>query len=367
MKDNIDFSKALDSGIVRHRELYVEIFKVLPNYYQYYKDDLKMDTNFLTLEKCKEIFGDDIDVKTIRYNRIFNTSRVDVPDMTEWDSSTQSYKIKNYPTVLVINYTESYIIEIDYNSCTIYYNDINPEIIINKIIESVPAQPIISKTATIDLVAFDNGYYTINSKIKRTEIDLNTHYNDDFLPVYDDTIKFLNEQESGLIIFHGEKGSGKTTMLRYLMSHTDKKYLLVTNAVASHMAEPEFISFMMEHKDSIFILEDCEQILMARESNRFGGAIANILNMSDGLMSDIFNIKFICTFNTDIKNVDEALLRPGRCFVKYEFKALSEEKTKNLLHSIGKDVENPGEMTLAQIYNYSESETKDKPKKKIGF
>lgn len=145
MKDNIDFSKALDSGIVRHRELYVEIFKVLPNYYQYYKDELKMDTNFLTLEKCKEIFGDDIDVKTIRYNRIFNTSRVDIPDMTEWDSSTQSYKIKNYPTVLVINYTESYIIEIDYNSCTIYYNDINPETIINKIIESVPAQPIISK------------------------------------------------------------------------------------------------------------------------------------------------------------------------------------------------------------------------------
>lgn len=150
------------------------------------------------------------------------------------------------------------------------------------------------------------------------------------------------------------------------MSHTDKKYILVTNAIAAHMAEPEFIAFMMENKDSIFILEDCEQILMAREENRFGGAIANILNMSDGLMSDIFNIKFICTFNTEIKNIDEALLRPGRCFVNYEFKALSKEKSSELLKSLGHDVNVSKEMTLAEIYNYN-PETIVSPKKKVGF
>ena len=45
----------------------------------------------------------------------------------------------------------------------------------------------------------------------------------------------------------------------------DKQFILVTNAIAAHMAEPEFIAFMMENKDSIFILEDCEQILMSEE------------------------------------------------------------------------------------------------------
>lgn len=134
------------------------------------------------------------------------------------------------------------------------------------------------------------------------------------------------------------------------------------------MGEPEFISFMMENKDSIFILEDCEQVLMAREENRFGGAIANILNMSDGLMSDIFNIKFICTFNTDVENIDEALLRPGRCFVNYEFKPLSADKSAKLLESLGHSIDKPRDMTLAQIYNYKpEENTSKQVSRKIGF
>jgi ATP-dependent 26S proteasome regulatory subunit len=83
-------------------------------------------------------------------------------------------------------------------------------------------------------------------------------------------------------------------------------------------------------------------------------------------MSDIFNIKFICTFNTDIKNIDEALLRPGRCFVNYEFKPLCAEKSSKLLENLGHKVDKSREMTLAEIYNYKEDDIVQKPKK-IGF
>jgi ATP-dependent 26S proteasome regulatory subunit len=105
---------------------------------------------------------------------------------------------------------------------------------------------------------------------------------------------------------------------------------------------------------------------MNREENRFGGAIANILNMSDGLMSDIFNVKFLCTFNTDIDNIDDALLRPGRCYNKYEFKELCEEKTAKLLNKQGHTPKVVKPMTLANIYNYN-PETEVETKKKIGF
>ena len=155
-------------------------------------------------------------------------------------------------------------------------------------------------------------------------------------------------------------------MIRHLITTFPKNYILVTNTLASHLASPEFISFMLDHRNSVFILEDCEQILMAREQN-ISNAIANILNMSDGLMSDIFNVKFICTFNADIDQIDNAILRKGRCFANYEFKPLCKEKTKALLEKQNIYIDNPEPMTLAEIYNYSDKDCIKQPTKKIGF
>ena len=71
--------------------------------------------------------------------------------------------------------------------------------------------------------------------------------------------------------------------------------------------------------------------------------------------------------NTDINNIDEALLRPGRCFVNYEFKPLEAEKASKLLESLGHKVDKPREMTLAEIYNYKEEDKLIQKPKKIGF
>ena len=155
-------------------------------------------------------------------------------------------------------------------------------------------------------------------------------------------------------------------MIRHLITTFPKNYVLVTNTLASHLASPEFISFMLDHRNSVFILEDCEQILMSREQT-VSGAIANILNMSDGLMSDIFNVKFICTFNADINKIDEAILRKGRCFANYEFKPLCKEKTKALLEKLNIHKDDPQPMTLAEIYNYNNEDCTQQSTKKIGF
>lgn len=355
-----------NNGVLRLEMLYVELFDHIPDVYLYYKEGLKFDTFYLTREKCKEIF-ENVEIRIVDQDKIYSTSKAEENDF-EWDENSNSFKKKNHPDVLIISHDKKWIMNIDDSTIRVLSYDFDYKGLVQSILEWMPQQQKQSKTASIDLVAYDNHYYTISSKIKRTEVDFDTHYNDDFKDAYKKTLSFLNEQESGLIVWHGEKGSGKTTAIRHLLTHTDKNYLLVTNSIAAHMAEPEFIAFMMENKDSVFILEDCEQILMAREENRFGGAIANILNMSDGLMSDIFNIKFICTFNTDIANIDEALLRPGRCFVNYEFKALNKDKSTALLQSLGHDVTSPKEHTLAEIYNYETLvKEKKKERKAIGF
>lgn len=355
---------AYNNGVLRLEMLYVELFNTIPDVYLYYKEGLKFDTYFLTREKCREIF-DNVDVRIVDQDKIYSTSKAEEDDF-DWDEHSNSFKKKDHPEVIIIQHSKKWILAIDDDTIRVLSHDFDYKGLVQSVLKWLPQQEKRSKTASIDLVAFDNNYYTINSKIKKTIVDFDTHYNDDIKDMYKDLLSFLNDRESGLAVIHGIAGTGKSFFIKHLLSSTDKQFILVTNAIAAHMAEPEFIAFMMENKDSIFILEDCEQILMSREENRFGGAISNILNMSDGLMSDIFNIKFICTFNTDIKNIDEALLRPGRCFVNYEFKPLEAEKASKLLESLGYKVDKPRDMTLAEIYNYKEETVIQKPKK-IGF
>lgn len=225
------------------------------------------------------------------------------------------------------------------------------------------------KEADLSLVYYNNkeGFKTLKSKVTITDINLNENYNDDLLPVHNKLLEFLKSRNTGVCLLRGEPGTGKSYYLRYLLTSCPNKYIFIPNSITSHLSSPDFLSFMMENKDSVFILEDCEQVLFSRELNPGNLGISGILNIADGLMSDVLNIKFICTFNTDINNIDKALLREGRCIINYEFTPLSIEKTEYLLNKLGKKVENCCEMTLAQIYNYNDQINSEITKKKIGF
>lgn len=278
--------------------------------------------------------------------------------------------VESSDKVVIVDHANKTIWEITSDSVQVTFADDYAEKDTNNfkaVVDQIPLKQEESSKRAIQLVASDNGYfYTIKSDIKDTTINLAENYNDGFEKVHEDILKFVEEKGTGLALLYGTRGSGKSSYLRHIISNTNKKYLLVTNAIAAHLAEPDFISFLLSQRDSIFILEDCEQILAERENNIFGGAIANILNMSDGLLSDIFNIKFICTFNTAIDKIDKALLRKGRCKINYEFKELAAKKVVELNKKYNLGIKTIQDMTLADIYNYTEDTTEKKPKK-IGF
>ena len=142
------------------------------------------------------------------------------------------------------------------------------------------------------------------------------------------------------------------------------------NSIALRLGDPDLTSFITDHTDSVFILEDCEQLLEDRGENVFNNSINTILNMADGLLSDVVNIKFICTFNAPINKIDPALLRKGRCVAKYEFGDLCEEKVKmlNQKYNLGHNEETLKAMTLAEVYNPDKPDYMEDVKSvKIGF
>ena len=197
-----------------------------------------------------------------------------------------------------------------------------------------------------------SGYSTTSLPLKdKVVINIRENYNDD-LP-YDKITDFLTSpNESGILCFHGVPGSGKTTFIRHLISNVKKDFIIVNESCLASMDDPSLLKQFIDHKNAIIILEDCERVLTERSQGN--GLIGTLLNLSDGILSDAFNLKFICTFNANIGNIDKALLRKGRMKVNYEFGKLCTEKSKALAEKLGKDIEVTEPMTLADIYNCDE-------------
>lgn len=200
-----------------------------------------------------------------------------------------------------------------------------------------------------------NGFELVDIPLKKVEMNIEENYNDDFLSKHERIVKFMEDEESGIVLLHGEKGTGKTSYIRYLANSFNKKFIFLSPEVAAQMSNPAFMKFLFKLKGGVLILEDCENLVAKRGTVMSNtNAVANILNISDGFLSDAFSLKIICTFNAPIGNIDEALTRKGRMKAQHEFKPLCATKAKVLLEKNGFKPEKEEDLTLAQIYYYND-------------
>ena len=228
----------------------------------------------------------------------------------------------------------------------------------------------LEKLNNLFIVTYSHNYFSLKqSQVNEPAIQIDRHYNDDFVPVAAEIENFLLEDnKSGLIILHGKQGTGKTTYIRHLINLGKKRMIYMSGDLVDKLSDPSFITFIRQQKNSIFIVEDCEELLSSRNGgNRMNAGLVNILNISDGLLSDELCIKFICTFNAPLKDIDEALLRKGRLAARYEFKDLTTDKINQLIKEESLDIpEQTHPMTLAEIYNY-EGMDFSQGRKRVGF
>jgi len=214
------------------------------------------------------------------------------------------------------------------------------------------------------LVKDDYGFSLEQQNINCPDIDFDLNYNPDFKNIHDLISERLSVDKSkGLVLLHGIAGTGKTNYIRYLIHKLKKRVIYIPPNMTNVISDPELIKFFISYSNSILVIEDAENVLMKRSANSTQ-AISNILNLTDGLLSDCTNIQVVATFNMDILKIDEALMRKGRLIAKYEFKELEPEITEKLSKKIGSNIK--GKHTLADIYN-SKEESFNEIKEKIGF
>jgi energy-coupling factor transporter ATP-binding protein EcfA2 len=227
------------------------------------------------------------------------------------------------------------------------------------------------KKSSINLVKSDMGHLDIEDyDLFVPPMNLELNYGKDFVKVFHTIEKRLNEPNGkGIILLHGEPGSGKTSLIKHLTSVVkDKEILFIPPSMAEMLSEPSIIPFLMEHKNSILIIEDAERVIGDRETSGSPAGVSNILNLTDGILGDCLSIQIVATFNMKREKIDQALLRKGRLIAEHKFDKLTVDETNKLLKHLNKNHIVEDGMVLADIYNIDVEVHKTQNKtNKIGF
>jgi predicted AAA+ superfamily ATPase len=212
----------------------------------------------------------------------------------------------------------------------------------------------------------NHGYDLIEKDIILEDINLEDNYPPELTQKYERLTEIIEDDSSGLVLFSGEPGTGKSTFIKYLSSQFERQIIYLPSSMTSALTDPTFINFLVEQQSSVIIIEDAEEALLSREETK-NPAVTNLLNITDGILGDCLQILVIATCNTDKSNIDQALLRKGRMLFEHEFGRLSVEQSNKLLEKTGTTDRTDKPLTLAEIYHRDDNFHEIKEKGRVGF
>jgi energy-coupling factor transporter ATP-binding protein EcfA2 len=177
--------------------------------------------------------------------------------------------------------------------------------------------------------------------------------------------RYLDSSASILLLI-GPPGTGKTTFIRGLLHHASK------NAIVTYddkILERDYIfARFLEDDSGVMVIEDADNFLKPRSDGNT--MMHRFLNVGDGLIS-IRGKKLIFSTNLpSIRDVDSALVRPGRCFDVVSFDNYNLEQATKLAKKLGVTFEEKEDKkdtySLAEIF-FKQKNSSPKQVKKMGF
>jgi ATPase family protein associated with various cellular activities (AAA) len=177
--------------------------------------------------------------------------------------------------------------------------------------------------------------------------------------------RYLDAPETVLVL-QGPPGTGKTRLIRAILGEISRRKgegaeCLYTGDMRTLESDGIFVRFITGTHDA-FVVEDADHLLKPRaDGNQH---LHRFLTIADGVVRSQGRKIIFSTNLPNVGDLDEALIRPGRCFARVHVRALTSAEAQALAAEIAAgDAEklarasvalaagNGGKRSLAQVYS----------------
>lgn len=211
------------------------------------------------------------------------------------------------------------------------------------------------KPKTVEVQWVDRITQSGDLNIKTIPIPRNKTFVEEAYPFLNDISlqDFINgylESDAAVLLLYGAPGTGKTSLLKQILHYANESCLITYNKDIANM--DSLFSHFYDSDERFLIIEDADTYINSRQKDG-NEVMKKLLNITDGLTAKKEK-KVIFTSNlNNLADVDEALLREGRCYEAIPVGALEKEQAVKVLSRFERlDLEEslPDQITLANLF-----------------
>ena len=143
--------------------------------------------------------------------------------------------------------------------------------------------------------------------------------------------RYLDSPETVLVL-QGPPGTGKTRLIRAMLGEMSRRkgepaQALYTGDVKAFATDEIFVKFITGWHDA-FVVEDADHVLKPRSDGN--DHLHRFLTIADGVVRSQGRKIIFSTNLPNVGDLDEALIRPGRCFARIHIRTLTSVEAQAL-------------------------------------